>query len=135
VAPPAERATAEPFVGANRVGLDEDLVRRVTSEMLRRLGYDVVCAASGEEALDLLDDNFDALVTDVAMTGMNGRVLADRVHERTPGLPVLFVSGYPAEVLTGEHMVAEGSEVLTKPFTSAELADRIELIRSLAPLR
>ena len=134
-APAAETAPAEAAPGRLLLADDEDLVRRVTSEMLRRLGYDVVCAASGEEALDLLDDNFDALVTDVAMTGMNGRVLADRVHERTPGLPVLFVSGYPAEVLTGEHMVAEGSEVLTKPFTSAELADRIELIRSLAPLR
>ena len=45
----------------------------VTAELMRRSGYDVVCAASGEEALLLLDDSFDALVTDVAMTGMNGQ--------------------------------------------------------------
>jgi PAS domain S-box-containing protein len=111
---------------------DEELVRRVTTEMLRRLGYDVVAACSGEEALELLDPGIDALVTDVAMTGMNGKALAERARERRPGLPVLFVSGYPAEVLTGERMVADGDEVLSKPFTPAQLAERIELVRRRA---
>ena len=46
-----------------------------------------------------------------------------------PSLPVLFVSGYPAEVLSGDRMIADGDEVLTKPFTPAELVERVELVR------
>jgi DNA-binding response OmpR family regulator len=49
-----------------------------------------------------------------------------------PSLPVLFVSGYPAEVLTGDRLIADGDEVLTKPFTPAELVERIELVRRRA---
>jgi two-component system, cell cycle sensor histidine kinase and response regulator CckA len=111
---------------------DEDLVRLVTAELMSRHGYEVVCAASGEKALLLLDDSFDALVTDVAMTGMNGQTLAHRVRERFPALPVLFISGYPAEVLTGQQMVDVGEEVLTKPFSPDELMARLELVRHRA---
>jgi PAS domain S-box-containing protein len=130
-APPLEQpAPGKP--GRILLADDEDLVRRVTAELMRRGGYDVVCAASGEEALQLLDDDFDALVTDVAMTGMNGQTLARRVRQRFPSMPVLFISGYPAEVLTGQHMVDDGEEVLTKPFTPLELTARLELVRSRA---
>jgi two-component system, cell cycle sensor histidine kinase and response regulator CckA len=131
---PATEPTAPEQPAAERPGRilladDEDLVRRVTAELMRRNGYDVVPAASGEEALELLDDGFDALVTDVAMSGMNGQALARRVRERFPSMPVLFVSGYPAEVLTGQRMVDVGEEILTKPFTPQELITRIELVR------
>jgi two-component system, cell cycle sensor histidine kinase and response regulator CckA len=111
---------------------DEDLVRLVTAELMSRRGYEVVSVASGEEALLLLDDSFDALVTDVAMTGMNGQTLAHRVRERFPSLPILFISGYPAEVLTGQQMVDVGEEVLTKPFSPGELTERLELVRQRA---
>jgi len=136
-----ERPAPEPSVPvqpsnavAGRILLadDEDLVRRVTAELMHRSGYDVVSAASGEEALRLLDDGFDALVTDVAMTGMNGQALARNVRDRFPSMPVLFISGYPAEVLTGQHMVDAGEEVLTKPFTPLELTARLELVRGRA---
>ena len=136
-----ERPAPEPSVPvqpsnavAGRILLadDEDLVRRVTAELMHRSGYDVVSAASGEEALRLLDDGFDALVTDVAMTGMNGQALARNVRDRFPSMPVLFISGYPAEVLTGQHMVDAGEEVLTKPFTPLELTARLELVRQRA---
>jgi len=136
-----ERPAREPSVPvqppeavAGRILLadDEDLVRRVTAELMHRSGYDVVSAASGEEALRLLDDGFDALVTDVAMTGMNGQALARNVRDRFPSMPVLFISGYPAEVLTGQHMVDAGEEVLTKPFTPLELTARLELVRGRA---
>ncbi len=127
---PAKPPTAAP--GRILLADDEDLVRRVTTELMLRSGYDVVSAASGEEALRLLDDGFDALVTDVAMTGMNGQTLARRVREVFPSMPVLFISGYPAEVLTGQHMVDAGEEVLTKPFTPLELTARLELVRRRA---
>ncbi|MDX6485628.1 MAG: hypothetical protein QOF43_781, partial [Gaiellaceae bacterium] len=130
-----EPALNEPAAAATgRVLLtdDDELVRRVTTEMLRRAGYDVISVASGEEALAVLraDHGFDALVTDVSMTGMDGRTLSLRARESQPSLPVLFISGYPAEVLSGDRMIAEGDEVLTKPFTAADLAERVELVRN-----
>jgi two-component system, cell cycle sensor histidine kinase and response regulator CckA len=128
--PPAEEPPVEPPAGRVLLADDEDLVRLVTAELLQRLGYEVMCASCGEEALELLEGTvFDALVTDVAMTGMDGQTLARRARADDPSLPVLFVSGYPAEVLTGDRMLAEGDEVLTKPFTPGELASAIELVR------
>jgi PAS domain S-box-containing protein len=113
---------------------DEDLVRMVTAEMLRRSGYEVTTAASGEEALALIaaGGEVDILVTDVAMDGMDGKTLSIRAREHLPSLPVLFVSGYPAEVLSGDRMIADTDEVLTKPFTPAELVERVELVRRRA---
>jgi DNA-binding response OmpR family regulator len=63
------------------------------------------------------------------MTGMNGQTLARHVRDRFPSMPVLFISGYPAEVLTGQQVVDVGEEVLTKPFTPGELTARLELVR------
>jgi PAS domain S-box-containing protein len=127
--PPLTAATA---ARSGRVLLadDEDLVRRVTAEMLRRAGYEVVEASTGEEALELsVDSEIDVLVTDVAMAGMDGATLARRARDLRPTLPVLFISGYPAEVLTGQRMVEEGDDVLTKPFTPGQLSERIERVR------
>jgi CheY-like chemotaxis protein len=109
---------------------DEELVRRVTRALLERAGYSVVAVASGEEALALLAEGVrpDVLVSDVVMTGMDGPTLADAARELVAGLPVLFVSGYPAEVLRDRTEAA----VLTKPFTPAELAARIEDVRRVA---
>jgi two-component system cell cycle sensor histidine kinase/response regulator CckA len=126
---PAPGRPADGVPGRILLADDEDLVRRVTTELMRRAGYEVVSAASGEEALELLDEHFDALVTDVAMTGMNGQTLARHVRDRFPSMPVLFISGYPAEVLTGQQVVDVGEEVLTKPFTPGELTARLELVR------
>jgi PAS domain S-box-containing protein len=123
--------TPKPTAGRLLLIDDDDLVRRVTSEMLTRVGYDVVAAASGEAALALLEEDasFDVLVTDVAMSGMDGQALARHARALIPSLPVLFVSGYPAEVLAREQLVGADDEVLTKPFTPAELAERIEIVR------
>jgi hypothetical protein len=62
---------------------------------------------------------------------MDGKTLSSRAHGYMPSLPVLFVSGYPAEVLSGDEMIAEGDEVLTKPFTPAELVERVEFVRGV----
>ncbi len=130
--PVARPPTAE--TGRVLLAEDEDLVRKVIAAMLRRSGYEVRTAASGEEALALIAEGaaFDVLVTDIAMTGMDGKTLSSRAREHVPSLPVLFVSGYPAEVLSGDRMIADGDEVLTKPFTAAELVERLELVRRRA---
>ena len=101
---------------------DEVLVRMSTAGMLEDLGYAVVEAASGEEALRLVEDGLapDVLITDHLMPGINGETLAHKLREHWPALPVLIVSGYaPSDG------IAPGLPHLTKPFRSAELAERL----------
>jgi CheY-like chemotaxis protein len=109
---------------------DEEIVRRVTTAMLRSLGYEVTAVATAEDALTLLAGGVrpDVLVSDVVMTGMDGPTLVDEAREIVPDLAVLFVSGYPAEMLRDR----TDETVLTKPFTPTELADRIERVRRTA---
>lgn len=98
---------------------DEELVRLSTADMLADLGYHVVEARSGEEALRLLEagDAFDVLITDHIMPGMNGTDLASQVKAIQTNLNVLLISGY-AEL--------EGVDAnlprLTKPFRKDELS-------------
>jgi signal transduction histidine kinase/CheY-like chemotaxis protein len=99
---------------------DEDIVRRATAEMLTDIGYDVVQAASGAEALRLLREGAvcDAIVSDYLMPGMNGVELIRHARELAPGLPAMLISGYST--------IAEGSGSelprLAKPFRQADLA-------------
>lgn len=104
---------------------DEFLVRMSTADMLMDLGYDVIEAASAEEALELVDrdEPFDLLVTDHLMPGMTGVDLARIVKVKRPGIPVLLVSGY-AE---GDGLNA-GLPRLTKPFRADELAACLDQI-------
>lgn len=98
---------------------DEELVRASTSYMLADLGYSVIEAASGEEAIRLLDggQQFDLLVTDHLMPGISGTDLARMVRTSRPGTAILLVSGYAER---------EGLDPdlprLTKPFRKNELA-------------
>ena len=97
---------------------DEELVRLSTADMLSELGYEVVEAASAEEALRLLDGGLaaDILVSDHLMPGMTGSDLARAIVERRPGTPVLIVSGY-AEA----EAMAPDLPRLTKPFRQTDL--------------
>ncbi|WP_230481071.1 PAS domain-containing protein [Sphingomonas sp. Leaf21] len=108
---------------------DEDLVRHSTADMLADLGYDVIEAASGEEAVAMLDDGvaFDLLVTDHLMPGLSGTELARLVRARRPGVAILLVSGY-AET----DGVASSLARLTKPFRQRELAERLAQITASA---
>jgi CheY-like chemotaxis protein len=110
-----------PAIGRMRVLLvdDEELVRLSTAAMLVDLGYEVVEASSGEEALRLLQEAApDLLLTDHLMPGMSGVELATAARTHIPALPTLIVSGY-AEL---EGLAPELPR-LTKPFRNAELAD------------
>ena len=99
---------------------DEELVRMSTADMLSHLGYEVVEAASAEDALRMVEGGTrpDVLVTDHLMPGMSGEELARELRTHRPALPVLIVSGY-AET----EGVAKDLPRLTKPFRNAELAD------------
>jgi CheY-like chemotaxis protein len=108
---------------------DEELVRLSTADMLIDLGYEVVEAASGEEALALLQkgEAVDLLMTDHLMPGMSGVELVRKARELRPHLPVVIASGYAAEEDIGPDLPR-----LTKPFRSAELAERLADLRPVA---
>lgn len=99
-----------------------------TADMLTDLGFEVIEANSGEEALRLLEEGLrpNLLVTDHLMPGVTGAELARKVQADWPGLPILIVSGY-AE--------AEGLESdlvgLTKPFRNGELAAKLVALGAL----
>jgi CHASE1-domain containing sensor protein/CheY-like chemotaxis protein len=106
---------------------DEDQVREMSVDTLAELGYTVLAAASGEEALWLLDQRPDVrlLFTDVVMPGMNGRELAQAARDRMPGVKVLFTTGYARDAIVREGRLEEGIAVIQKPFAAADLARRI----------
>ncbi len=74
---------------------DHEVLARLSCEILEMQGYRAVSAYNGEDALRKFDENdFDILVTDFRMDGMNGVELARRVHEKNPAIPVIIVTGY-----------------------------------------
>ncbi|HEX9963961.1 MAG TPA: ATP-binding protein [Allosphingosinicella sp.] len=102
---------------------DEEIVRRATAEMLSDIGYTVVEAGSGAEALRLMRDGLacDIIVSDYLMPGMNGVDLIRHARELSPSLPAMLISGYST--------IAEGSGSelprLAKPFRQADLAQSV----------
>ncbi|WP_114954572.1 CHASE domain-containing protein [Sphingosinicella terrae] len=103
---------------------DQDQVRRVAVEALRELGYSVVEASGGAEALGQLERNPDIrlLFSDVVMPEMDGRQLAEEARRRRPDLKIVLTTGYaPAEIFADNDW-AGWLPLLRKPFTMPRLA-------------
>src|SRR6185437_8140392 len=99
---------------------DDPLVLDYASNVLEDCGYQVLTAADGAAALTLLCDNaaIDLLFTDVVMPGLDGIEVARRACEESPGLKVLFTSGYAAAAIPAGRM-------LKKPYRPRQLAGQI----------
>jgi two-component system, cell cycle sensor histidine kinase and response regulator CckA len=107
---------------------DEDSVRSLTARTLRRIGYDVLEANNGAEALRLSErrqEPIHLLLTDVVMPRMSGREVAERLALMRPDMAVLFMSGYTADVIARHGILEEGRLFLEKPFTPTALAARV----------
>jgi PAS domain S-box-containing protein len=138
VATPEEAPVAETSGGRGESVLiveDQETVRRLAAAVLKKEGYHTLEAASGSEALLLVQrpdaPAIDLLLTDVILPGMNGRELADRVRNLSPSIKVLFMSGYTAEALGRRGVLDDGLAFLPKPFTPAALVKHVRDV--LAP--
>ena len=123
---PLAAASASPTPRAARSGSillvdDDPLVTEGTVEMLEYLGHSVTIAASGAEALTVMhsDAHFDLVITDYAMPGMTGLVLAEHIRKLKPEIPIILATGY-AETPAGDHGVQ--TIRLGKPYRLEKLA-------------
>jgi PAS domain S-box-containing protein len=107
---------------------DEPTVREVLVGLLGALGYQVDCAASGEEALERCRAGYELVILDVTMPGMGGRAALGGLRQRAPELAVLLTSGYDEQ----EALRSFGKEApdgfLQKPFTARALAAQVEAV-------
>jgi two-component system cell cycle sensor histidine kinase/response regulator CckA len=126
---------AEPVTAVGRETIllidDEPAVRELGRRMLSRLGYDVLTARDGVEALDVArrhSSPIHLVFSDVVMPGLSGPEVAVAVREIHPEAAVLFASGYTADAITDRAVLPEGVDLVEKPFTAAELAARVRAV-------
>ena len=107
---------------------DDAMVREMVVMQLQNLGYRVVSAVNGSQALDLLerDGGFDLLFTDVVMPGgLNGRQLADEARKLSPGMRVILSSGYADTAVPQPGGLDQGVHLLNKPYRRSDLAKKV----------
>jgi PAS domain S-box-containing protein len=107
---------------------DDNLVRRFVHQQLVGLGYNVLVASSGPEALPIISSDvpIDLLFTDVVMPGgMSGRQLADAARAARPGLRVLFTTGFTENAIVHQGRLDPDARLLSKPYRRVDLATRI----------
>jgi CheY-like chemotaxis protein len=115
---------------------DDDTVRATAADMLADLGYQVLRARDADDAMAIIESGaaINLLFTDVVMPGALGAPeLARRAQGRLPGLQVLFTSGYTNNAIIHGGGLEEGAELLSKPFTQAELARKLRKVLVAKP--
>ncbi len=120
----------EKLRGSETILLVEDAepLRKLALTFLEAGGFRVLSAESGESALEVaarFGGAFDLLLTDVVMPGMNGRVLAEQMMPRQPGMKVLYMSGYTDSFIAGHGVLDPETQLLHKPFTEEVLIRKV----------
>lgn len=122
--PPIPRGAGETVL----IVEDDPAILTMAGTMLEQLGYEVLAASHPFKALELALEHpgpIDLLVTDVIMPDLNGKILAQEVQRMRPETRILFMSGYSSETLLGRDLAAGSVSFLKKPFSRAELAQRV----------
>ena len=127
------QAAALALTGTETVLLvdDDEIVRATVASMLESLGYEVLTASSGVEALSILENGtaIALLFTDVVMPGpISGRKLAERAVEINPAIKILFTSGYTENSIVHNSRLDTGVEFLSKPFDRERLAVKVRRV-------
>jgi CheY-like chemotaxis protein len=136
VAAPPPPSYKRPVSGKLPVGtetvlvLEDDVsVRHISVRLLRKLGYEVIEAANGDDAKRLISDrapgSVQLLLTDMVMPQMSGRRFADWLSQTSPDTKIIFISGYLEESLHPHDRRESGMFFLPKPFDSEQLATKV----------
>jgi nitrogen-specific signal transduction histidine kinase/CheY-like chemotaxis protein len=130
-AQPPMRALDGQGAGASETILlveDSEPLRKLTRSFLESHGFDVLVAQNGEEAIDVearTSKKIHLLLTDVVMPGINGRVLAERLHLKQREMKVLYMSGYTDSFIAIHGALERGMTLLNKPYTEDELVQKV----------
>ncbi len=107
---------------------DDENVRKVATRLLRSLGYKVLAAANGSEALRVVESSGETLhllLTDVVMPDMSGREVAERVTAARCGIKVLYTSGYTDDTLLQTQLLEQRARLIPKPYSVEALARQV----------
>jgi PAS domain S-box-containing protein len=110
---------------------DDAMVRRMARMILELHGYRVLEAEHADAALQIFQehkDEIDLMLTDVIMPGMSGRVLAERLAELSPELPVIYMSGYTDDAIVRHGLLSDELDFIQKPFSPDGLAQKIRTV-------
>ncbi len=109
---------------------DEDIVRRVVVKKLRQKGYNVLEARNGHAALEVCSHTkeLDLIVTDIIMPEMNGREVIDQARQRHPHVAVIYMSGYPEDIITHRGILEPGIHFVEKSSLADQLPGKIREI-------
>jgi two-component system cell cycle sensor histidine kinase/response regulator CckA len=131
VAPDARLAKSTPSIQRHETILvveDEASLRKLTRSLLQPLGYTVLDASDGTEALKISQDyegEIHLLLTDIVMPGMNGRDLAEQLTTQRPSMRVVYMSGYAGQSIGCAEVFSPNTLFLSKPFTREELGAKL----------
>ncbi|MFG1924783.1 PAS domain S-box protein [Cryptosporangium sp. NPDC048952] len=133
---PEEAPRTEPKPGFGTILLvdDERDLRASIETILTRVGYTVISAASGAEAVDLAatySGRLDLVLTDITMPGLSGREVADQVRALYPAVPVLYMSGFAQRLLTSKGTIDPEVTLIEKPFNRRDLLAAIDEVLRL----
>jgi len=107
---------------------DNPLVLDFSKGILEMLGYRLLTATSGEDAITAVEtysDTIHLLMTDVVLPGINGHALAEKIQTKKPGIKVLFNSGYTKESIVTQCILKQGIHFISKPFNAHSIAQKI----------
>jgi two-component system cell cycle response regulator CpdR len=107
---------------------DDDAMRQFLATALGRAGHDVVSCPDGREALAALSTEYDLLIADIVMPGLDGVELARRARSALPNLLVMFITGFAAVVLDGGRTPMPNASVLSKPFHLRDLVSHVQKV-------
>lgn len=114
---------------------DDDSMRDFLAKALSRAGHEVEAVADGEDGLDTLGETpgqFELLLTDIVMPGVDGIELARRAAEIDPGLKIMFITGFAAVALNAGSGAPKDAKVLSKPFHLRDLVDEVAKVMEAA---
>lgn len=110
---------------------DEAMIRSLILRILHLQGYKLLEAKNGQEALQLASEHLgkiDLLLTDVVMPGLNGKDITQQLLRLYPALKVLYISGYPEDIIAKHGLIDAAITLLSKPFSPISLAQKVRTI-------